>query len=71
MAPPPFGAGDFERAAAAFAAARRRPPGARPTRRRPSSTRGSPTQRLEEWRLALERFRALERDYEGPDAIDA
>lgn len=28
-------------------------------------------QKLEEWRLALERFRAFARGYDGPDAVDA
>ena len=65
-----FGAGDFGRAAAAFA--------------RIADVHGQSThaataifnaglsyQKLEEWRLALERFRAFVKAYEGPDAIDA
>ncbi|WP_242394948.1 tetratricopeptide repeat protein [Anaeromyxobacter oryzisoli] len=65
-----YGAGEYARAAAAFA---------RLVDRYPSSRHeaaalfdaGLAYQHLEEWRLALERFRALERKYEGPDALEA
>ncbi len=65
-----YGASDWKRAAAAFA---------RLADLFPSSAHepaalfdaGLAYERLEEWRLALERFRALEKRAEGPDAIEA
>jgi tetratricopeptide (TPR) repeat protein len=65
-----FGAGDLPRAAAAFA----RLADLHPSSRHEAAAlfdAGLAYARLEEWRLALERFRTLERKYEGPDAIEA
>ncbi len=65
-----FGAGDFARSAAAFA----RLADLFPASRHEAAAlfnAGLAWQRVEEWRLALERFRTLERKYEGPDAIEA
>jgi tetratricopeptide (TPR) repeat protein len=65
-----YGAGDFGRAAAAFARLADVFPG---SRHEPAAHyhAGLAYQRLEEWRLALERFRILAREHEGPDAIEA
>jgi tetratricopeptide (TPR) repeat protein len=65
-----YGAGEYARAAAAFA---------RLADLFPSSPHvatalfdaGLAYQRMDEWRLALERFRALERGYDGADAVEA
>jgi len=65
-----YGAGDFVRAAAAFA----RLADIFPASRHEAAAlfnAGLAYQRHEEWLLALERFRTLERKYEGPDAIEA
>ncbi len=65
-----YGASDWKRAAAAFA----RVADLFPTSRHEAAAlfdAGLAYERLDEWRLALERFRALERRYEGPDAIEA
>jgi tetratricopeptide (TPR) repeat protein len=65
-----YGAGDYARAAAAFA----RLADLFPSSRHEAAAlfdAGLAYERLEEWRLALERFRTLERRYEGPDAIEA
>jgi TolA-binding protein len=65
-----FGAGDFRRAAAAFAriADVHAQSGHAATA---IFNAGLSYQKVEEWRLALERFRAFVKAYEGPDAIDA
>jgi len=65
-----YGAGAFERAAAAFARIADRFPG---SRHEPAALfdAGLAYQELREWRLALERFRALSRGWEGPDALEA
>jgi tetratricopeptide (TPR) repeat protein len=65
-----FAAKEFERAAAAFD---------RLVDLHPASKReavalydgGVAHERLEQWRLALERFRAMARKYTGPDALEA
>ncbi len=65
-----YGAGDFARAAAAFA----RLADLFPESRHEAAAlfdAGLAYERQDEWRLALERFRTLERKYEGPDAIEA
>jgi TolA-binding protein len=65
-----FGAGDLARAAAAFA----RLADLFPSSRHEAAAlfdAGLAYERLDEWRLALERFRTLARKYEGPDAIEA
>jgi TolA-binding protein len=64
-----YGAGDFRRAAAAFA----RVADVHAESRHAATAlfnAGLAWQKLEEWRLALERFRAFVRAYEGPDAVD-
>lgn len=64
-----YGAGDFRRAAAAFA----RVADVHGASRHAATAifnAGLAYQKLEEWRLALERFRAFVRTYEGPDAVD-
>jgi tetratricopeptide (TPR) repeat protein len=65
-----YGAGDFARAAAAFARLADLFPA---SRHEPAAlfNAGLAYERQDEWRLALERFRALERRYEGPDAVEA
>jgi tetratricopeptide (TPR) repeat protein len=65
-----YGASDWRRAAAAFARLADLYPA---SRHEPAALfdAGLAYERLEEWRLALERFRALERRYEGPDAVEA
>jgi tetratricopeptide (TPR) repeat protein len=65
-----FGAADYARAAAAFARLADLFPR---SRHEPAALfdAGLAYERLEEWRLALERFRALSQRYEGPDAIEA
>jgi tetratricopeptide (TPR) repeat protein len=65
-----YGATDYARAAAAFA----RLADLFPTSRHEAAAlfnAGLAYERVDEWRLALERFRTLERRYEGPDAIEA
>ncbi|HET7824074.1 MAG TPA: tetratricopeptide repeat protein, partial [Anaeromyxobacter sp.] len=65
-----YGAGDFARAAAAFA----RLADLFPSSRHEAAAlfnAGLAFERQEEWRLAQERFRTLERKYTGPDAIEA
>jgi tetratricopeptide (TPR) repeat protein len=65
-----FGGGDYARAAAAFS----RLADLFPTSRHEPAAlfnAGLAYERTDEWRLALERFRTLERKYEGPDAIEA
>ena len=61
---------DFERAAAAFDRLVDLHPG---SRREAAALRGAGVahQRLAQWRLALERFRTLERKFPGPDAVVA
>ena len=65
-----FAAGDFRRAAAAFGRLADLFP---ESRHHPAALydAGLAHQRQGEWRLALERFRALERGYVGPDADEA
>jgi tetratricopeptide (TPR) repeat protein len=65
-----YGAGEYGRAAAAFARLADLFPG---SRHEPAAlfNAGLAYERVDEWRLALERFRALERRYEGPDAVEA
>ena len=65
-----YGAGEYGRAAAAFARLADRFSGSRHDAAALFDA-GLAYQRLEEWRLALERFRAFERRYEGPDALEA
>jgi hypothetical protein len=65
-----FGAGEFARAAAAFARLADLFPSS-PHEAAALFDAGLAYQRLEEWRLALERFRTLERKYEGADALEA
>jgi len=65
-----FEAGDFRRAAAAFARLADLSP-ASPHQAAALFDAGLAYERLEEWRLALERFRALEGRFEGPDALEA
>ncbi|BDG04661.1 tetratricopeptide repeat protein [Anaeromyxobacter oryzae] len=65
-----YGAGEYARAAAAFA----RLADLFPTSRHEAAAlfdAGLAYQHLDEWRLALERFRTVERKYEGPDALEA
>ena len=65
-----YGSGDYARAAAAFS----RIADVFPRSRHEAAAlfnAGLAYERREEWRLALERFRALERRFEGPDAIEA
>jgi tetratricopeptide (TPR) repeat protein len=65
-----YGAGELARAAAAFA----RLADLFPSSRHEAAAlfdAGLAYQRLEEWRLALERFRTVERKYEGADALEA
>lgn len=65
-----FSAGDLPRAANAFG----RLADLFPASRHEATAlfnAGLAHQRLEQWRLALERFRTLERKYEGPDAVEA
>ena len=65
-----YGAKDYPRAAAAFARIADRFPG---SRHEPAALfdAGLAYEELGEWRLALERFRALSRGWEGPDALEA
>ncbi len=65
-----YGARDYVRAAAAFARIPDRFPG---TRHEATALfdAGLAYEQLAEWRLALERFRALSRGWEGPDALEA
>ncbi len=65
-----YGASDWRRAAAAFA----RLADLFPASRHEAAAlfdAGLSYERLDEWRLAMERFRTLGRKYEGPDAIEA
>ncbi len=65
-----YGASDWARAAAAFA----RLADLFPASRHEAAAlfdAGLAYERMDEWRLALERFRTLERKYEGPDAVEA
>ncbi len=65
-----YGAGELARAASAFA----RLADLFPSSRHEAAAlfdAGLAYERQDEWRLALERFRTLERKYEGPDAIEA
>src|SRR6266540_3215306 len=65
-----YGAADYARAAAAFA----RLADLFPTSRHEPAAlfnAGLAFERVDEWRLALERFRTMERKYEGPDALEA
>jgi len=65
-----YGASDWRRAAAAFA----RLADLFPSSRHEAAAlfdAGLAYERLDEWRLALERFRTLARKYEGPDAVEA
>jgi tetratricopeptide (TPR) repeat protein len=65
-----YGAGDFARASAAFA----RLADLFPSSRHEAAAlfnAGLAYERQDEWRLALERFRTLERKYTGPDAVEA
>jgi tetratricopeptide (TPR) repeat protein len=65
-----YGAADYARSAAAFA----RLADLFPRSRHEAAAlfnAGLAYERVEEWRLALERFRALARKYEGPDAVEA
>jgi len=65
-----FSARDFTRAAAAFARIADRFPGSRHEATALFDA-GLAYEQLEEWRLGLERFRALARGWEGPDALEA
>jgi tetratricopeptide (TPR) repeat protein len=65
-----FSAGDHARAAAAFGRLADLFPGSR-HHATALFDAGLAHQRLEQWRLALERFRALARGYQGPDALEA
>ena len=65
-----YGAADYGRAAAAFARLADLFPGSRHEAAALFDA-GLAYERQDEWRLALERFRTLERKYEGPDAIEA
>jgi TolA-binding protein len=65
-----FGGADYARAATAFA----RLADLFPQSRHEAAAlfnAGLAYERIEEWRLALERFRTLERKYDGPDAVEA
>ncbi len=65
-----YGAAEYPRAAAAFA----RLADLFPSSRHEAAAlfdAGLAYERQDEWRLALERFRTLERKYEGPDAVEA
>src|SRR5512138_3757827 len=65
-----YGAGDYRRAGAAFA----RIVDVHAQSGHAATAlfnAGLAYQKLEEWRLALERFRAFVKGYEGPDALDA
>jgi tetratricopeptide (TPR) repeat protein len=64
------GAGEFARAAAAFARLADLFP-ASPREAAALFNAGLAYERQGEWRLALERFRTLERKYTGPDALEA
>jgi len=65
-----FSAGDHARAATAFGRLADRFPA---SRREATAlfNAGLAHQKLEQWRLAAERFRTLERKYDGPDALEA
>jgi tetratricopeptide (TPR) repeat protein len=65
-----YGAKDWARAAAAFARIADRFPGSRHEAAALFDA-GLAYEKLSEWRLALERFRALSRGYDGPDALEA
>jgi tetratricopeptide (TPR) repeat protein len=65
-----FGGTEYARAAAAFARLADLFPS---SRHEPAAlfNAGLAYERVDEWRLALERFRTLERKYDGPDALEA
>ncbi len=65
-----YGAADYARAAAAFARLADLFPR---SHHEPAAlfNAGLAFERVDEWRLALERFRTMERKYEGPDALEA
>jgi TolA-binding protein len=65
-----FGSADYARAAAAFARLADLFPR---SGHEPAAlfNAGLAYERIDEWRLALERFRTLERKYDGPDAVEA
>jgi TolA-binding protein len=65
-----FGAGEFSRAAAAFARVADVFPASRHV---PAAlyNAGLSYERTAQWALGLERFRALEKGWEGPDAVEA
>ena len=65
-----YGAKDYRRAAAAFARIADRFAGSRHEAAALFNA-GLAYEQLEEWRLAMERFRALARGFEGPDAVEA
>jgi hypothetical protein len=65
-----YGAKEYARAAAAFARIADRFAGSRHEAAALFDA-GLAYEELGEWRLALERFRALSRGYEGPDALEA
>ncbi len=65
-----FAAGELRRAAAAFARVADLFPDS-PHRAAAFFNAGLSYERLEEWRLALERFRAVEAGRQGPDAVEA
>lgn len=65
-----FGEQDYRRAAAAFARLADVFPSS-PHEPAALYNAGLAFERSEEWRLALERYRALERKYEGADALEA
>ena len=65
-----YEAKDFERAAAAFARIPDRFPGSRHEAAALFDA-GLAYEELSEWRLAMERFRALALGYDGPDALEA
>lgn len=65
-----FSAGDYRRAAGAFARLADLFPSS-PHEAAALFDAGLAYEKLEEWRLALERFRTLERKYVGPDATEA
>jgi len=65
-----FGSGDFRRAAGAFARLVDLFPGS-PHHAAALYDAGLSYERTGDWMLALERFRALEKGWEGPDALEA
>lgn len=65
-----FGSGDFKRAAAAFSRVVDLFPGS-PHHAAALYDAGLSYERTGDWMLALERFRALEKGWDGPDALEA